>query len=472
MRILLVSHDFLPNHPSGTEVYTWQLGTALKARGHEVHVFTTDKDVGRPNLRVDLREYGGLPVHELVNNLFYNDFRETWDYPPVSRSFGLFLDDLKPDLVHFMHLLYLSVGCIEEAYKRRLPVIFTLHDYWLQCPRFGQRVHANQSICHTIDFKRCGECLANFKFRQTRAERASAKLIASVHQRTGMDLGPAARRVADLLKRRAPSAVGPLPDESSNDWTERCLDREGAVMVRDDELRQRLLPHVHRFLAPSYFLRESFLQWGIPEEQIVYSRAGIDLTPFEGFQRIPGDKVRVAFIGTLAPHKGPHVLLAAWKALPPELRAKGELTIYGPKTHNPGYVAQLEAEAATCGAVLAGGLTRSEVVRALGRVDLLVVPSVWYENSPLIILEALATSTPLAVTDLGGMAELVKPGISGFRFKMGDAGDLARVLGDVLRDPGLLSALYPSGCDVKGIDVDAGELLALYSAARKAVAGR
>jgi glycosyltransferase involved in cell wall biosynthesis len=469
MRILLVSHDFLPNHPSGTEIYTWQIGTALKALGHEVHVFTTEKDVGRPNLRVDLREYAGLPVHELVNNLFYNDFRETWDYPPAARSFGIFLDDLKPDLVHFMHLLYLSVGCVEEARKRGLPVIFTLHDYWLQCPRFGQRVHADKSVCHQIDFVRCGECLSNFKFRQTRAERATAKMLASIHVKTGLDLAPTARRVADLVKGRKHADAKPRALESAENWGERVGDRAAAVRERDVELRRRLLPYVYRFLAPSRFLRDSFLEWGIPPEQIRHSRAGIDLSPFQGFQRVPADKVRVAFIGTLAPHKGAHVLLDAWLALPPEVRAQGELVIYGPKAHNPGYVRTLEEKAERCDARLAGGLDRGAVVDALAHVDLLVVPSVWYENSPLIILEALATHTPLAVTDLGGMAELVDPGVTGFRFAMGDAQDLAGVLRRAIEDPRALGDLYPAEYEVKDIGVDARELDALYLEASAAV---
>ncbi len=472
MRILLVSHDFLPNHPSGTEIYTWQMGTALKALGHEVHVFTTEKDVGRPNLRVDMREYEGLPVHELVNNLFYNDFRETWDYPPAARSFGVFLDDLKPDVVHFMHLLYLSVGCVEEVHKRGVPAIFTLHDYWLQCPRFGQRVHADKSVCHTIDFDRCGECLSNFKFRQTRTERATAKILAGIHARTGVDLAPAARRFADLVKRRQPSEAKPRALETAADWGERAHERAAGVRVRDVELRRRLLPFVYRFLAPSRFLRESYLEWGIPPEQIRHSRAGIDLTPFEGFQRTPAEKVRVAFIGTLAPHKGPHVLLDAWLALPGDVRDRGELVIYGPKAHNPGYVRSLEERAVRCGARMAGGLDRSAVVDALARVDLLVVPSVWYENSPLIILEALATRTPLAVTDLGGMAELVEPGVTGFRFAMGDAADLAGILRRAIEDPAVLGDLYPSEYEVKGVDVDAHELEQLYNEARAALGQR
>ncbi|NOT30642.1 MAG: hypothetical protein HOP15_09375, partial [Planctomycetes bacterium] len=86
MRILFLVHDFLPAHPSGTEVYTGALALRLRERGHEVRIFATEKDIARPHLFLSQREWQGLVVHELVNNLFYEDFRETWDFPPAERA--------------------------------------------------------------------------------------------------------------------------------------------------------------------------------------------------------------------------------------------------------------------------------------------------------------------------------------------------------------------------------------------------
>lgn len=456
MRVLLVSHDFLPNHPSGTEIYACQLGKHLRARGHEVHVFTTEKDVGRPNLRLDRREYEGLVVHELVQNLFYDTFRQTWDYPAVEEPFGRLLDELKPDVVHFHHLLYLSVGCVDAASKRGLPAVYTLHDYWLQCPRFGQRIHADRSVCHTIDFGRCGECLTSFKYRQTAIERTTAKAIAVLNRATGIDVSSAARRVGNLFRGRREPGV-PDPDAA------RAMERE--VRTRDRELRERLFAGVHRFIAPSRFLERNFVEWGLPAERMVFWRCGIDLEPFADFRREPSDEVRVAFIGTLARHKAPHVVLDAWERLEPDLRAKGTLTIHGPKSHNPDYLRELEAQASRCGAVLAGRLERKAVPEALARTDLLVVPSVWYENGPLIIYEAMATRTPLAVSDLGGMAELVDEGRNGWRFPAGDAAKLAEILARILRDPTELAALYPAGSQVKSVAEDAEWTERLYEEA-------
>ena len=137
VKILLVSHRYPPEGTAGTEVYTADLAAALVRSGHEVHVFAAKKDVSLEDLTLASRTANGVTVHELVNNLFYDDFRHTWDHPRIEAIFEELLGRLDPDVLHVQHLLYLSVGCVEAAARRDVPIAFTLHDYWLQCPRFG-----------------------------------------------------------------------------------------------------------------------------------------------------------------------------------------------------------------------------------------------------------------------------------------------------------------------------------------------
>ena len=170
----------------------------------------------------------------------------------------------------------------------------------------------------------------------------------------------------------------------------------------------------------------------------------------------------MAFLGTLAPHKAPHVLVEAWGRLAEDVRRRGRLTLHGPCQHFPDYVAALERSAAAVGARLTGPLRSEEVPRALAETDLLVVPSVWFENAPLAILEARATETPLLVSDLGGMAELVEPDRHGWRFRPGDADDLARRLERVLVDPTILERLDFGGEPVKDTRRIAQEVEVLY----------
>ncbi len=460
MRILFVLHDFLPAHPSGTEVYAAALARRLAERGHEVRIFATEKDIRRAHLALEKREWEGLVVHELVNNLFYRDFRETWDFPPAVEALEAVLDEYRPEVVHVMHLLYLSVGCVELAHRRGIPVFFTLNDYWLQCARFGQRVHADGAICHTIDFARCGTCLARLKYAQSPLERRAARVIAAVKRFSGIDLSPVARATEGWLPSRSSAGT---PARSSEDGLARVMAE--AMARREAELRARLVPCVTRFFAPSRFLRDRFLEWGLPPEQVEVLGYGLELDPFRGFHRSPSERVRVAFIGTLAPHKAPHLLLGAWSRLPPGLAGRARLTIHGPKNHYPEYVQGLERSARALGAVLPGSLGHENLPAALSEIDLLVVPSVWYENSPMTIHEARATRTPVLVSDLGGMAELVEPGRSGWRFRPGDEQDLAEKLAGILRAPEQLSRLDFGGEPVKDMRTSAGEMEERYRAA-------
>jgi glycosyltransferase involved in cell wall biosynthesis len=462
MRVLLVSHNFLPAHGAGTEIYTAQLGLQLARRGHDVRVFTADKDIARANWSVVERDYRGLGVTEVVNNLFYGEFRETWDCPEVARIFGELLDRTRPDVVHFQHLLYLSVGCVEEAARRMVPVVFTLHDYWLQCARFGQRVHADTSICDRIDFTRCGECLTSFKFRQSKLERTTGKVIARVRGSTGIDLSNAARRAARMLERDTGQSADLPPIDR-----ERARELAGEVERRERAMRERVVPHVFRFLSPSRFLRERFVEWGIAPQQIQFLRTGIDLEHFAGAARTTpagahAAPLRVAFIGTLVRHKGPHVLLDAWSRLSDAQRARGRLDIFGPGQHQPEYQAELAARAAAVGAKLRGALTREQVALELARTDLLVVPSVWYENSPLVIIEAIALRTPILVSAIGGMAELVVAGESGEHFQVGDAAHLAQKLGALLDDPARLARFYAHDQPIKNVAQDAQQIEEIY----------
>jgi glycosyltransferase involved in cell wall biosynthesis len=458
----MVCHNYLPGHAAGTEVYTAELAARLAGLGHAVSVFTTEKDIARADLSLTEREHAGIPVTEVTNNLYYRRFEQTWEQPEITALFAAHLDRLAPDLVHFQHLMYLSLGCVEEARARGLGVVFTLHDYWLHCARFGQRVHADGSLCPTIDFDRCGGCLAGFKFGQTSLERATGRVIAGVKGVTGVDLSGAAKGASRALARETQKPAGdaaPIEGVPAG-----AAERAVEVAERDAAVRARVVPNVHRFLSPSRFLLERFVEWGIPAERIAHLPTGLDprFASASEVEREGDGPVRIAFIGSLVPLKAPHLLLEAWGLLPGELRASATLELFGPSKHHPDYQRRLAALASEVGAQLCGALERDEVARVLTEVDLIVVPSTWYENAPLVILEALAVHTPLLVSDAGGMAELVADGRNGLHFRLGDAADLARKLELLLADRARLAALR-QGAPVRSVEDVAREVEAVYA---------
>lgn len=488
MRILLVSHRFPPLYTAGTESYTFELARALVARGHFVRVLTGEKDISHPDLSASERSVpaadrpeadlsGGAPaaaigVDEVTNNLHYDSFSQTYDLPKVARFAVELCERHAIDVVHVQHVLHLSAGLVEAIAATGRPVFFTLHDYWLSCPRMGQRVHAEGTVCHTVETARCGDCMSRTKWRQSKLEQRVARRLAGIKSVSGLDLSGVAQNSANFA-RNVPSVVRAPALEA-----ERAREMQAQIETRSAWILEHLVPHVARFFAPSHFLLERMVEWGLPEERCEYLPLGLP----DSFHRRPvppagvaspeaGSRSRVAFLGTCTRLKGPHLLLEAWQRLPSELRERAELVIYGPLRHDPDYVRELGRLARAVGARLAGPIAREEIPATLAAVDLLVVPSTWYENSPLAMLEAQAVGTPLLVSNLGGMAELVRDDPAGWTFEVGSADDLARALAERLSDPAALRAAGARELELPSLQSHVDRLLEHYESSQPSSSG-
>ncbi len=109
-----------------------------------------------------------------------------------------------------------------------------------------------------------------------------------------------------------------------------------------------------------------------------------------------------------------------------------------------------------------GAFSREEIGRVLSEIDVLVVPSRWYENAPGVVFEAFAAKVPVVATDLGGLSECVRHGENGLLFALEDASDLARQLRRMGEEPGLLEELRAGIGPVKTVEEYADELEELY----------
>lgn len=458
MKILFVVHRYLPDGHGGSEVYTQGIATALAER-HEVAVFTACKDPTAPDLVVRERREGPVQVVELVNNLFLDDFRQTYDHPAIDRAFTRTMEAIRPDVVHFMHLLNLSFGCVREAARRGAAIFFHLHDFWFQCAR-AQRLHPEGTVCDELIPSRCASCIAALPFAMPPAERRAARVLRRLRSGLGIDLKRLARAVNARIARPRPFFdAGP---EAAARAHERLVER------RDRVLRE-IEPAVRLFFAPSRFLRGEFVRWGLPATKVVTRPYGVDLTPFRGFRRTSSPRLRFAFVGSLTRHKGPHVLLEAWSRV--REREHASLRLFGSDRPDPAYGRFVRALARRSGAVVEKPFPRASIASVFSEIDCLVVPSLWYENSPIVLLEARATGTPALVSDLGGMAEAVESGVSGYRFPPGDASALADQIERAMRDPARLGALRPASVRVTPIEEDAAGLEELYREAQPGNAG-
>lgn len=436
MRILVVTHRYPPDGTAGVETYAARTVALLRARGHEVAVLTAVKDVARRDLAVARRVHHGAPVFEVTNNLFARSFDETWGHRALEQAVAPLVREFRPDVVHVHHLMYLSVGLLGMFEAAGAPVLLTLHDFWLGCARFGQLLHADGTRCDVVDPARCGTCLPSLPWRQSHAARRVAKAVAAIMRTTSIDVSPRLKlRHRKVLER---SEWRPPEPSEAEEFEVLAAHRAGEIVDAVNE-------NAARVLLPAKFQREWFEGLGLRAELMHVQPTGVDwerpnFAPERGAD--PGGRVRFLFLGTLVPHKGAHVLVDAWAALDRSLRERATLALFGPDDHRPDYVRDLRTRAERSGVEIGGKLDRDGVERALARADVLVVPSLWLEVRPLVMIEAYARGLRVLASDLGGMAEILAEGVPGGTFEVGEAGDLARALAaEIDRGPAAASPL-------------------------------
>jgi len=230
------------------------------------------------------------------------------------------------------------------------------------------------------------------------------------------------------------------------------------------QLIQSHFDQVDLFIAPSRFLLERYVDWGVPRTRIRYEQHG--LTPIRRFaspERSPRN--RFAFFGVLTPFKGIDVLLRAMKALGPDF--PGTLSVHGAS-----YADQPESMRAeldqlfeeTSATVLnAGPYDHATLPRLMAETDWVVVPSVWWENSPLVIQEAFMHGRPVICSDVGGMAEKVTHQQDGLLFGVGDEHQLAETLRAAAERPALWDGLAAGISAVRTIDEHVAALESIYN---------
>ncbi len=436
MKLLQVLHFFLPRHSAGTEVYTDGVARALRERGHEVHLFFTDKVLSEPNYRLVRRRHKGMPCHVLINNLLYGSFAETFLNEPAERAFAQVLDEVRPDAVHFQHLMLLSMRLPEIAARRGIPALLTLHDFWLYCARFGQLMERGEKVCPGPAPRRCAACITDFKFAQSPLEKRVISAIRWTKEVAGFDLAP----VVDAWRgSRLAGAARLLPRRSR---AEAATSSAAAELEEGFRLRARaladMLPHLDLILSPSCTVRDLVVSFGLPAERVEVVPLGIQGIDLPGPRpSFAGRDPVFGFIGTISPHKGVHIAVEAMRYL----KGRGELVIFGRPDFYPWYVSSLRPWTEKLPIRFAGSVPRGRIGEAFASIDVLVVPSIWLENYPISIQEARAARVPVVASNLGGMAEAVRHGVDGLLFQPGDAQDLARQLATLIHEPERIAAM-------------------------------
>ncbi len=452
MRVCLVAHGFPPHERTGVENYTEALAAALVRAGAQVVVFAPRR-VTLPELSSRREERDGYAIEWLTLRRDAASPGEALDRPDVTRLFGRFLEHERPTLVHFQHVYKLGVGLLEETRRRGLPCVYTAHDYYPVCHRYTL-LRPDLSHCEIRgDPMVCARCDLALGFLNRIAGLGDYQMGVLPEQ-----LAPAQWRGLHALLEDDPGPAG--------------LDREAVDAAFDarlalDARRARAFQAVDLVLAPTRFLAEELVRGGLERgriEVLPYGIANADLCDLPPVRRDPTAPVRFAYFGGLSKHKGVHVLLEAFG----RLRAPAELSIRGYSTDAP-YVERLRRASSAGGVVWHGGYERSELPAFLAETDVVVVPSIWAENYPLVIREAFSARRPVLASRFGALGESVRDGVDGLLFERGDPASLAGALERCVSEPGLVEQLARGVQPVKSIDEQARELLERY---RGLAAGR
>lgn len=403
MKIVKVIHGYPMRYNAGSEVYSQTLCHGLAER-HEVHVFTREEDAFAPDFRLRVERDADDPrviVHVVNNPRLKDRYRATG----IDQRFAEVLDRVRPELVHVGHLNHLSTSLLREAALRELPIVFTLHDYWLMCPRgqfmqmFPADPHNLWAACDGQEHRKC-------------AERCYARYFSGA------------------------------PEEYERDvayWEDWVARRMGHVRAMTEL--------VDLFIAPARYLHDRYRDaFGLPENKLVYLDYGFARERMSGRKRTTDEPFTFGYIGTHIPAKGIHDLIRAFGLL----RGDCRLRIWGrPRGQDTTALVDIAASRPAGVAERVEWLPEyknQDIVRdVFDRCDAIVVPSIWVENSPLVIHEAQQARVPVVTADVGGMAEYVHHEVNGLLFEHRSIVSLAQQMQRLVDDPALAARLGARG---------------------------
>lgn len=429
MRLLLVHSGWPDEAPGGSELHVAELARGLAGRGHDVAVLAGEGNPSRPD--GDLRgpdATGGFALWRLNNaGRHSRDLGATDEV--AEHALHQVVAAERPELLHAHGVHRFGATALLAARDRGVPLALTLHDHGTSC-LLGQLVDRDLRPCPGPAPARCATCLAP---------------------------GPA---------RSAVRALAPL--------SMRIAPRLGEPFERRQRAMAELLRAADALIAPSAYFARRVGALGAPTPRVV-PLATPSVPTLARAPRADGAPLRVGFVGSLIPSKGPHVLVEAMRSLPTDaftLELHGPAPAYHGET---GYADRLRSALGARADALRGPIAPAELPARLAGLDVLVIPSLWEENAPRVLAEAFAAGVVPVVSGHGSLAEAVRDGVDGLHFAPGDATALRRVVQALAADRERLRRLAAAAPSPREFGAMLDELESAYAEASgrfRARAGR
>jgi glycosyltransferase involved in cell wall biosynthesis len=373
LRVLFVSHSHPKISKGGAEIAAFQLFESLTKR-EDCQAWFLGGQGGGAAERLgtvftqpfSAREYLYAPSD-------FDWFKFANRDPRFPAQFAELLERLQPDVVHFHHFAHLGMECFRHV-RRALPksaIVLTLHEFLAICNHYGQMVtKGHESLCDEASPSRCHGCFPEIE-------------------------------PSDFFLRK--------------------------------KYAESFFAEVDEFVSPSHFLANRFVAWGLPaarttviENVIAHplARTPTHAEPYEG-------PLRVGFFGQVSRLKGIDVLFDAAELLAKEDSNDVVFDVHGDyRNQPPEYQDAFLKRLAGVGHNVRyrGPYELHRVDALMQQTDVTIIPSIWWENSPVVIQEAFRNRRPVVCSDIGGMAEKVRDGLDGWHFQVGSAWSLADLL--------------------------------------------
>ena len=378
MKILMIDKFYFVK--GGAERYAFELTSLLEELGHEVIPF------GMTHPNNFQTPYASYFVDHVDYNQNRNIFKsmqsaaKTIYSTEAKKKIERLVRDTRPDIAH-LHMIdhQISPSILPVFKKYHIPVVQTVHQYKLVCPNYRLFNMRTQTICE--------KCLDGHFWHPLFERCHMNSLVAS----------------------------GLIALESA-------IHKYHNIYEKNIDL----------FHVPSRFMGGKLKQGGIPEDKIHPLFYTIQLGDFKPTWE---DENYFLYYGRLAKEKGVHTLIRTMRDLPDvRLLIAGD----GPQR------SELEEMARSfhLNHVEFLGIQQGEDLKNLIRkAKAIVVPSEWYDNSPLVIYEAFAMGKAVIGTPLGGIPELVRPDETGLLFPAGNSEALSESIANLDKNPHLVKQL-------------------------------
>jgi glycosyltransferase involved in cell wall biosynthesis/MoaA/NifB/PqqE/SkfB family radical SAM enzyme len=421
MHILKIIHGYPPNYNAGSEVYSQSICNEL-SKNNKVSVFTREENPYAKDFEIRSESKNeNLKIYYANNPQGKDGYRHS----ELDENFASLIREIKPDIAHIGHLNHLSTGIIDVLNKLKIPIIFTLHDFWLMCPR-GQFLtrsigkENNFQLCAGQEDKKCATSCYEVYFSGKEKELA----------------------------------------EDTKNWTSWIHNRMKETKA--------IIDKVNLFIAPSNYLRDRFIKdFNIPENKISYLDYGFPVEYLTQTEKSI-DKINYTFgyIGTHIPAKGINMLIKAFS----KIEYPATLKIFG-RDNGQSTKALKQLSKLSINPIEFHGeyINHNLANDVFSNIDCIVVPSIWAENSPLVIHEAQSCKIPVITADYGGMKEYVNHKVNGLLFEHRNIKSLQEQLEfainneEAMKQFGQKGYLYSDNGSVPAIENHCRELVSIYN---------